>query len=99
LDAVHRLNAFATTDHVKVVPIHASETDGVNEIPAALATRIAIELGFELWPSVVQINTVGHTGVDGFHRLANQAEFAGDITEGIHIVVDDFVDKAALSQT
>jgi hypothetical protein len=38
LDAVHRLNAFATTDHVKVVPIHALETDGVNEIPAALAT-------------------------------------------------------------
>jgi hypothetical protein len=56
-------------------------------------------VGFELWQSVVQINTVGHTGVDGFHRLANQAEFAGEITEGIHIVADDFVDKAALSQT
>jgi hypothetical protein len=56
-----------------------------------LATRIAIELGFELWQSVVQINTVGHTGADGFHRLANQAEFAGEITKGIHIVIDDFV--------
>ncbi len=91
VDAIWRLREMSTADYVKIVPVHALETDGVNEIPTALAKRLVEELGFELWAEVVQINTVGHTGADGFHRLANQAEFAGNITEGVHVVVDDFV--------
>ena len=91
VDAIKRLRGLTTADYVKIVPVHALETDGVNEIPTALAIRLAEELGFELWPEVVQTNTVGHTGADGFHRLANQAEFAGNLTEGVHVVVDDFV--------
>ena len=31
------------------------------------------------------------TGSDGFHRLANQATFTGNIAPGRYLVVDDFV--------
>ena len=41
---------------------------------------------------MVQLNSVGHTGADGFKRLANQALFAGAVAPGAtYLVVDDFV--------
>ncbi len=67
VDAIQRLRKLTTADYVKIVPVHALETDVVNQIPAALATSLAEALGFELWAGVVQVNTVGHTGADGFH--------------------------------
>jgi hypothetical protein len=91
VEAIQRLRSLTTAHSVKIVPVHALETHGVNEIPTALATRVAEELGFELWAEIVQTNTVGHTGADGFHRLANQAEFAGSVSEGVYVVIDDFV--------
>jgi hypothetical protein len=42
--------------------------------------------------SIVQLNSVGHTGADGFRRLANQALFSGTVAPGLcYFVVDDFV--------
>ena len=42
--------------------------------------------------SIVQSNSVGHTGASGFHRLANQALFVGPVTQRqSYFVVDDFV--------
>jgi hypothetical protein len=42
--------------------------------------------------SVVQSNTVGHTGASGFQRLANQASFAGEVERGQqYLLVDDFI--------
>jgi len=38
------------------------------------------------------LNSVGHTGADGFKRLANQALFAGPVVQGAtYLLVDDFV--------
>lgn len=77
---------------VELVPIHALESEGVNEIPVALAAHLARRLGATINDSIVQVNTVGHTGADGFHRLANQARFEGDVApKRFYLVVDDFV--------
>ena len=41
---------------------------------------------------IVQTNVVGHTGSNGFWRLARQAEFEGKVTPGCeYVLVDDFV--------
>jgi hypothetical protein len=76
----------------ELVPIHALETQGVNEIPAALANLLSRLLGLPINKSIVQLNSVGHTGADGFKRLANQALFAGVVVQGAaYLIVDDFV--------
>jgi hypoxanthine-guanine phosphoribosyltransferase len=76
----------------ELVPIHALETEGVNEIPAALANVLSGLLGLPVNKSFVQLNSVGHTGASGFQRLANQALFGGDVVAGAsYLVVDDFV--------
>jgi predicted amidophosphoribosyltransferase len=77
---------------VRLLPVHALESEGVNEIPAALAELLSEWLGLRVTESVVQSNTVGHTGASGFQRLANQAFFAGEVERGHHyLLVDDFI--------
>jgi hypothetical protein len=76
----------------ELVPIHALETEGVNEIPAALANLLSRLLGLPVNRSFLQLNSVGHTGAGGFERLANQALFSGSVVPGAtYLVVDDFV--------
>ena len=55
---------------VRLLPVHALESEGVNEIPAALADLVSEWLRLPITDSVVQSNTVGHTGASGFQRLA-----------------------------
>ncbi len=72
--------------------VHAQEKGGINEIPDALAVRIAEQLGFRSDAGLVQTNVVNHTGADGFSRLARQALFAGDIVDGAaYLIVDNFI--------
>jgi hypoxanthine-guanine phosphoribosyltransferase len=76
----------------RLLPIHALEAKGVNEIPAAMAKLLSGWLGFPVETSIVQANTVGHTGASGFQRLANQACFVGEVERGEqYLIVDDFV--------
>ena len=71
---------------------HAFEKTGVNAIPEALADELAEQTGFPVDASIVQINVVGHTGANGFSRLAKQALFDGDVVEGAdYLLVDDFI--------
>jgi hypothetical protein len=73
-------------------PVHAIETTGVNEIPIALAESLAEALSLQVELSVIQDNTVGHTGADGWHRLANPPIFSGEVLSGAeYLVVDDFI--------
>ena len=37
------------------------------------------------------MNTVGDTGSDGFHRVANRAVFSGTVSPERYLVIDDFV--------
>ena len=90
--AVQRLGAIIKTRAVELVPIHALESNGVNEIPAAVAKVIARLLDLPVNNSLVQTNSVGHTGASGFHRLANHARFEGQVISGqAYVLVDDFV--------
>jgi hypothetical protein len=89
---VERLQTMIGDRAVELVPIHALESTGVNEIPAALARLLSGQLDLPVNNSIVQMNSVGHTGAGGFHRLANQALFEGLVTQGAnYVVVDDFV--------
>lgn len=77
---------------IELVPVHALESAGVNEIPAALAKYAAQQLRVAVNDSIVQANSVGHTGASGFHRLAHQARFIGNVVPGRqYFLVDDFV--------
>lgn len=90
--AMEQIGAILGGHAVELVPIHALESEGVNEIPAALATLLSSVLGVPVNRSIVQLNSVGHTGADGFKRLANQALFSGTVVPGQqYVVVDDFV--------
>jgi hypothetical protein len=90
--ALEQIGAVLEGRSIELVPIHALESEGVNEIPAALATVLSRLLGLPVNNSIVQLNSVGHTGADGFKRLANQALFSGTVVAGQwYFVVDDFV--------
>ena len=75
-----------------LVSAHAYEHDGFNSIPAALAKLLSERLGAPFSTAVVQTNVVGHTGADGYGRLARQAAFGGAVEKGRdHVMVDDFI--------
>jgi hypothetical protein len=75
-----------------LVSAHAIERDGLNAIPETLADYLAARLGWPVNTNILQTNVVGHTGADGFTRLARQARFGGDVEAGrIYFLVDDFV--------
>lgn len=75
-----------------LVSSHAVERNGLNAIPEALAEFLTERLDWPVDPGVVQINVVGHTGADGFTRMARQAKFDGPVLPGRHyLLVDDFV--------
>lgn len=81
-------------DHCKptFVSAHAIEKEGVNAIPEALAEHLGNRLSWPVDSEIVQTNVVGHTGADGFTRLARQAEFGGEVKVGmVYCLVDDFV--------
>ena len=72
--------------------VQAYERGGFNAIPTALARFLGERLGAPRDTAIVQTNIVGHTGADGYGRIARQAVFAGDVEEGRgYVIVDDFV--------
>jgi hypothetical protein len=91
-DGVQAIQALLDGKQAELVSVHALETEGVNEIPAALAKLLSAWLGLASNRSIVQSNTVGHTGASGYHRLANQAHFFGAVApDQRYLIVDDFV--------
>ena len=75
-----------------LVSAHAIEGMGVNAIPEALASTLAQSVGWTADSGIIQTNIVGHTGADGFSRLARQAMFDGKVSAGrCYLLVDDFV--------
>jgi hypoxanthine-guanine phosphoribosyltransferase len=95
-DCVARIGALLDRRTVELVSVHALETEGVNEIPAALATSLAKRIDrpeeIRVSGTIVQANSVGHTGASGYQRLAHQAQFVGRVKSGQgYFLVDDFV--------
>ena len=89
---IERIGSKIDGRAVELVAVHALESTGVNEIPAALARRMSHWLHLPVNDSIVQSNSVGHTKASGFHRLAHQAQFFGPVTLAQpYLIVDDFV--------
>jgi hypothetical protein len=75
-----------------VVPVHAAEGAGINQIPLAMALAIMRETGWQVNQEIVQVNKAGHTKSTGWHRLVNQAIFSGNVESGReYVIIDDFV--------
>jgi hypothetical protein len=93
LAAIRRLLARAAGDRPTVlVSAHAYERNGFNAIPGALARLIDKHIGLPYDTDIVQSNIVGHTGADGYGRLARQASFEGKVERGReYLMVDDFI--------
>lgn len=91
-DAVEKVIELAGARNPLLASAHAFEKTGVNAIPEALADELAERTGFPVDGSIVQINVVGHTGANGFSRLARQALFDGDVVaDADYLLVDDFI--------
>lgn len=74
-----------------VVPVHAQERTGMNQIPSKFADYIGNISGLEVDDTIVQANTVGHTGATAIERLGSRAQFSGSVISGKkYIIVDDF---------
>lgn len=61
-----------------LVPVHAVEEQGVNAIPVVLAEALGQRLGWAVWPRVMQVNAVGHTGASGWrarHALTGRCRW------------------------
>lgn len=91
-NVVTQVKALVGTTAPILLPVHALEIAGVNEIPVALAVRLAAELDLEIDASIVQTNTAGHTGASGYQRLANPALFNGEVrAAAAYMIIDDFI--------
>lgn len=72
--------------------VQAIEGASVNVIPQAMVAWLARQAGFEMEMSLVQVNRVGHTKASGWHRLAHQAQFDGEVQPGCaYLLLDDFI--------
>ena len=86
------LSSLLGSRPVALLPVHALESEGVNEIPVALAELLSEWLSLPIVDVIVQSNTVGHTGASGFQGLANQALFEGQVEPARdYLLVDDFI--------
>lgn len=75
-----------------VVPVHAEERNGRNQIPLQFARYIGKRGGLQVDDGIVQTNMVGRTGTDAWYRLVNRPTFDGAVQPGRqYILVDDNV--------
>ena len=83
---------IGTAGECILLPVIAIESAGHNVLPTVLAQYLASATGKAVETSIVQINLAGHTGSDGWHRLAHPAMFDGKVQTGARYwLVDDFV--------
>ena len=67
--AIERVRLLVDGRKPILLPVHAVEVAGINEIPVALAERIATDFGFDIDDSIVQDNTAGHAYGWGASKL------------------------------
>lgn len=89
-DAVDKIRNIIGNREVLLTAVHAEEASGRNKIPQAMADILGKVLHQEVDDNIVQTKRVGRTGQDGFGRLANQPEFAGNVRSDLpYFIVDD----------
>jgi hypothetical protein len=92
-DDTERLAHLLVCKQPLLLPVTADEVAGFNAIPDAMAQSLALRLGLTVAAGkIIQLNKVGHTKADGWHRLVTPAKFGGDVIAGAtYILVDDHV--------
>lgn len=90
--AVVEIERIIGASEVILASAHAVEREGVNAIPEALADELGGRLGMAVDDGLVQVNIVGHTGANGYARLARPAGFDGAVVpDALYVLVDDFI--------
>lgn len=75
-----------------IVAVQGYEATSVNQIPLGISMVIGEKTGFDVDVNIVQANRAGHTKSTGWHRIANQAVFAGQVfASRNYVIVDDFI--------
>lgn len=91
-DLIARLREKYAAFRPLLTGVHAVEDVSVNVIPQAMVAWLARQIGLEMESSLVQVNRVGHTKASGWHRLAHQAQFDGEVQAGrAYLLMDDFI--------
>jgi hypoxanthine-guanine phosphoribosyltransferase len=91
-DQIARLREKYAASRPLLTGVHAVEGVSVNVIPQAMVAWLARQIGLEMENSLVQANRVGHTKASGWHRLAHQARFDGEVQAGrAYLLMDDFI--------
>ncbi|HGB3178558.1 TPA: LPD38 domain-containing protein [Salmonella enterica subsp. enterica serovar Chester] len=89
-EAVDKIRDIIGNREVLLAAVHAEEASGRNKIPQAMADVLGKVLHQEVATGIVQTKRVGRTGQDGFGRLANQPEFAGNVRSDLpYFILDD----------
>lgn len=91
LEAMDRISSELVNYQPCLLAVQAQETEGANVIPRVFAQILAKTLALPLATGIIQINRVGHTGADGYHRLAFPALYGGLVLPGEYFLVDDFI--------
>jgi hypothetical protein len=90
--AIARLDELVGDRAPLFASAHAFENQGINAIPETLAHFIAQRLACDVASAIFQTNRVGHTGANGYVRMARQAAFEGPVEPGRpYVLVDDFI--------
>lgn len=77
-------------DGMSFVAVHAQEAGGVNKLPVALATRLAIAADGNVDQDIVQAGRTYHTGAGPMERLIAPVSFDGAVVVGRrYVLVDD----------
>jgi len=75
-----------------ILPIMAEEKQGKNAIPLGMMEAIQEKTGWIASDGIYQNNKAGHTGSNGWYRLASHATFEGEVVKGAnYLIVDDFI--------
>jgi N12 class adenine-specific DNA methylase len=92
-DYADRVKAALGDSEPVIVPVRSAEGEqGVsNAIPAATALVLGEKLGLQVDSGRIrQAHRIGRSGSDGWHRLANQPAFEGNVVAGQdYLILDD----------
>lgn len=73
-----------------IVPVLAVEAAGNNRIPLAAAEVLGDALGLDVSTDIMQAKKVSRGGSDGWHRIAVQPTFDGEVRRGAdYLILDD----------
>lgn len=88
-ELVEQLRAIAEGNPL-VVGINSIEATGKNALPRAAAEVLAIQLGLDTSPGIVQSTSPKRTSMDGLDRVFSRPEFYGKVEKGRgYILLDD----------